>query len=215
MVSILSPHGVGTYVINVIFFSGNPLGTRYKACQTAGESISSARRKSSTPIHPEGPRYWRAHLPQHSSSSAEFYIYSFFSHAVSPSPRFSFPTRRATVLSPAPIYPLSPSMQAQTRTQLDQETDSSENDDNTATYTNTMFDRFMTASPVPLSETNAEGRRSLSAGRGLRANAPLQALVPGMVSTDRQEFDPDGEYILDNEPGSPDKTNEAMLLPER
>jgi hypothetical protein len=101
-------------------------------------------------------------------------------------------------------------MQAQTRPQLDQETDSSENDD-TATYTNIMFDRLVTASPVPLSEVNVEEQRS--SARGLRTN--VQTLVPGVASADQQEFDPDGEYILGNEPGSPDKMNEAMLFPER
>jgi len=102
-------------------------------------------------------------------------------------------------------------VQPQTQAQLDQEPDSSENDDTTATYTNTMFDRFMTASPVPLSEPGEEERRSLYPGRSA---APLQTPTRGVVYASQPEFDPDGEYILDQEAGSP-KTNEAVLFPER
>jgi len=98
--------------------------------------------------------------------------------------------------------------------QLVQESDSSENDDTTATYTNTILDRFMTMSPVALSDTNEE-RRSLYQPRGLRVDAPVQAPVRGLVYVDQPEVDPDGEYILDDVPSSPDKANEAMLFPER
>lgn len=119
-------------------------------------------------------------------------------------------TRRATVLSPSPGYPLFPSsVQAQTRAQLDQEPNSSENDDTTATYTNTMFDRFMMASPVPLGEASEEERRSSYLGPG---DAPLPAPIRGVVYACQPEFDPDGGYILEHELGSPDKTNEAMLF---
>jgi hypothetical protein len=75
-----------------------------------------------------------------------------------------------------------------------------------------MFDRFMTASPVPLEVASEEERRSSYLGPG---DAPLPAPIRGVVYASQPEFDPDGEYILDHEPGSPDKTNEAMLFPER
>ena len=74
-----------------------------------------------------------------------------------------------------------------------------------------MFDRLMTTSPAPLDEPGEEERRSLYPGR---SDAPSQAPASGMVYTTQPEFDPDGEYILDQEPGSP-KTNEAVLFPER
>jgi hypothetical protein len=77
-----------------------------------------------------------------------------------------------------------------------------------------MFDRFMTASPVPLDEASEEEPRSSYTGRGIR-ELPMQAPIRGMIYADQRGFDPDGEYILDHEPGSPDKTNEAMLFPER
>jgi hypothetical protein len=77
------------------------------------------------------------------------------------------------------------------------------------------FDRFMTASPAPLPEGNEEERRPSYAVRALRVDPPLQAPIRGVIYRDQPGFDPDGEYILDHEPGSPDKANEATLFPER
>ena len=87
--------------------------------------------------------------------------------------------------------------------------DDSLNDDTTATYTNTMFDCFMMASPVPLGEASEEEQWLLYLGPG---NAPLPAPIWGVVYAHQPKFNPDGEYILEHKPGSLDKTNEAMLF---
>ncbi|KAF5358584.1 hypothetical protein D9758_007718 [Tetrapyrgos nigripes] len=114
---------------------GNPLGTRYKPCKTAVESIfsntgSSRSRNADTsvsglplpsqnlgrPEGPQGPAYWRtssslsqlhpeppiSSTPSSQTSSPSptnstdhpYSIYTFFSSAVSSSPRFSFPSPR-------------------------------------------------------------------------------------------------------------------------
>ena len=67
----------------------------------------------------------------------------------------------------------------------------------------------MTVFPVPLREASEEERQSLYLGPG---DAPLPAPIWGVVYACQPEFDPDGEYIPEDEPGSLDKTNEAMLF---
>ena len=106
------------------FLSGKPLGTRYKPCKTASEGIfaprSNGRPCVSSPLHPEGSRYWHAqshtrssispttssHTPQHDQtasksftnhSSGLYYVYTFFSTSVSSSPAYSFPPRHPSI----------------------------------------------------------------------------------------------------------------------
>lgn len=102
--------------------SGNPLGTRFKPCTAATTgSDSTLRNLNSKPVGPDGRGYWRlSSVPETptrpteyastssskepnvaSSTSApepprEFYIYTFFPSAVTPSPSFTFTARHST-----------------------------------------------------------------------------------------------------------------------
>ncbi|KAF8873481.1 hypothetical protein BD779DRAFT_1477000 [Infundibulicybe gibba] len=80
---------------------GNPLGTRYKPCRTAGDGLfsssshssSSRSKQPSAPLRPEGSRYWHAQLHPSSGNDHDndFYVYTFFSAAVTSHPHFTFP----------------------------------------------------------------------------------------------------------------------------
>lgn len=65
-------------------FCGNPLGTRYRPCKTAAESLFSTAVTPSHPNRPSGPAYWR-NPPSHSSTSISF-IYTIFPDHVSSFP---------------------------------------------------------------------------------------------------------------------------------
>jgi len=79
-------------------FSGNPLGTRYTPCKSASDGFFCTRQSDKIPsssIHPNphtttvGPAsYSRVFgTPKH-------HIYTFFADAVSPTPSYTFPTRK-------------------------------------------------------------------------------------------------------------------------
>jgi hypothetical protein len=95
-----------------------------------------------------------------------------------------------------------------------------------------MFDRGLTASPMPLSDGGEDEvyayryRYRYRPGRelGVYEYAIVDrfgedgagedgAEVGGEAGGERGGFDADGEFI--GEPGSPDKTGEVMLFPER
>jgi hypothetical protein len=125
-----------------------------------------------------------------------------------PSPlTHSVPSSSTQLLSP-------PVIQAQ----LDRELDGSEEDDNTANYTNTTFDGLITASPMPLSDIPlpyGERQPEPDENQVLRVDVPsyVRASVWEPIYT-QPEFDPDGENITYDD-SSPDKTGEFSLLAER
>ncbi|KAI0940347.1 hypothetical protein AcV5_001481 [Taiwanofungus camphoratus] len=94
---------------------GNTLGTRYLPCQAASEGIfsrsSSGAPRTSRPLQPSGPHYWRSHpsaphAPLSASSftrSASFYVYTFFADHVSSAPAYSFPELPKRLSPPADI----------------------------------------------------------------------------------------------------------------
>jgi len=211
----------------ISLISGNPLGTRYKPCKTAGDGIFSARSNPTGPLYPEGPRYWHAHThsPSTRPSNPNFYVYTFFSVAVSSSPSYTFPLRppphsryseASQPLQPQILRPSS-QLQAQIQPELRQP---EETNGNTPTTSNLMFDRVLTSSPANLEEIVEEDQESYRGGY-LAGNTPGYLQVPFRgPNTDAMqvEFDPDGEFIAadsETEPSSPDKTNDLMLFPER
>lgn len=182
--------------------SGNPIGTRYRGCKTAGAGTATTHHKPSAPVRPEGPRYWRARNHRPNSGS---YTYTFFPNAVSSSPSYAFP--------PSPIILESRSAPAQ-ETMADRDVDNYESEDTQPTYTNSMFDRVVTASPTPLSDLGDDDRNPYQDGFTAGAVIPYEpAYGQGLRYGDIASYDPDGEFIL--EPSSPDKTNDLMLFPER
>src|SRR3984957_9991405 len=101
------------------FLSGKPLGTRYKPCKTASEGIfapgSNGRPCVSSPLHPEGSRYWHgqsdarssispttsSHTPQHDQTASK----SFTNHSAG---LCYAHTSSPTSVSPTPPYPFPP-----------------------------------------------------------------------------------------------------------
>ncbi len=196
-------------------FSGNPLGTRYRPCKTAGDSIFTSPSNISVPRCPQGPRYWHASNQSQSTPGTynpEFYIYTFFSTAVSSAPGYTFPPRlphhSSSTLSSSsqrqqsssyPFLPPPPPLV---------EVDDTE--EPTPTFGNIMFSRIMTSSPTQLSDVGEDDRES---DRGDDYTLPLPADWADFAN--RAPLDPDGEFLTDAEaPNSPDK-NEVMLIPER
>lgn len=180
-----------------VSYSGNPIGTRYRGCKTSGDGVTHVRHKpsSSLPIRPEGQWYWRT---PNTLTTAESYTYTFFSNAVSSSPSHIFPSQ-----------PYIPEVRS----------DNYENDNlQPVTYTATMFDRVMTASPTPLSNLG-EDERGISYQDSYVTRDVPPFIPPFPTIPLRGEwasmYDPDGEFITTPEPGSPEKTNDLMLFPER
>jgi hypothetical protein len=198
--------------------SGNPLGTRYKPCAIAADSLFNSPstsapppRPHSGPLHPSGPRYWR----QSSSSTAvassvrrpsslrhpspsrisPYYVYTFFSHSVTPSPSYTFP---ATCGQPAPTSPAATPAPA-----LGDISSENSSGGSTSVYGN-VFDSVFSASPVPmaLSEIGEEG-------------AGAEAGNVDGLAVDRDGV-PINDVDIATEPNSPDKSSsELMLAPER
>lgn len=194
---------------------GNPLGTRYRPCKTAGDSIFTTPSNISAPRCPQGPRYWHASNQSQSTPGTynpEFYIYTFFSTAVSSAPGYTFPPRlphhSSSTLSSSsqrqqsssyPFLPPPPPLV---------EVDDTE--EPTPAFGNIMFSRVMTSSPTQLSDVGEDDRES---DRGDDYTLPLPADWADFAN--RAPLDPDGEFLTDVEtPNSPDK-NEVMLIPER
>jgi hypothetical protein len=86
-------------------------------------------------------------------------------------------------------------------------------EDTASSYTNPMFDRIMTASPLPLSDVGEDERESSSQGGFLGSDVPSYMRGPN-GELNHAEFDPDGEFIPEPEPHSP-KINDVMLFIER
>jgi len=91
-----------------------------------------------------------------------------------------------------------------------------------------MFgDRVMTASPIPFSDLGEEDERAVegvimsSSYQDVPDMAPPSGSPPTLpplalpVFRYGGEYDPDGEYVLEVEPSSPDKMEGVMLFPER
>lgn len=98
---------------------------------------------------------------------------------------------------------------------VDREQDSYSSDGIQPTYNNTMFDRVITASPNPLSDLGqGEGDGPYRVDATPR-NLPFIS-TQGLRSEWSSVYDPDGEFLMDAEPNSPDKTNDPnFLFPER
>ena len=190
------------YLIHFYCCSGNPLGIRYIGCKASGDGTTHLPNKpsASSPVAPEGPRYWRA-LDRHSTPLS---TYTFFHSAVSSFPSHKFPPRSQIPEARSSIGPPQDLLG-------DREQNSYNSDGIQPTYNNTMFDRIITASPSPLSDLGeGEGDGSYRVDATPR-NLPFIS-TQGFPSV----YDPDGEFLMDAEPNSPDKTNDPILLfPER
>ncbi|KAF8076932.1 hypothetical protein FPV67DRAFT_1473231 [Lyophyllum atratum] len=130
------------------------------------------------------------------------YTYSFFAGAVSSEPAYTFP-------SPSSSNPTSTSQQQDTQDLSDPETQPP------SSYTLTLLDRLITASPTPLSDEEREAYRA----RAPPAAQPRYSYgYPGYGygygyggGYGGGMYDADGEVV---EPGSP-KAGEMVLVPER
>ncbi|KAF9463691.1 hypothetical protein BDZ94DRAFT_1217807 [Collybia nuda] len=187
---------------------GNPLGTRFRPCKDASDGAVNHRPKPSGPIHPEGPRYWRAHGHPHSHPhKTDTYNFTFLPAMVSSYPAYTFPERQPSANSYSSTSSMSTRAAQQSR-------DFYVNDDTSSTYTNPMFDRIMTTSPSPLSDVGEDERESSSQVQGGFLGADVPFYMRGRNGElNYAELDPDGE-LIDAEPPSP-KINEVMLFAER
>ncbi|TFK33294.1 hypothetical protein BDQ12DRAFT_738888 [Crucibulum laeve] len=213
---------------------GNPLGTRFTPC-TISSSTSDCSSAKHLPLRgPEGPQYWHP-TPRRPSSSPK-YTYAFFSTAVSSNPPYTFPysPRSISPVSTIPdtppipnftmdfeaaIYSSSTANNYTTSTNNQRNADSNSDSDSdseasTPVYnanTNPLFDRFITASPTPLSDVGEEeGEREYGNGNG--GDIPSGAFYQ-LPQREMQVwggewdsgFDPDGDRLV-APPESPDKT---------
>ncbi|KAF8900644.1 hypothetical protein CPB85DRAFT_154976 [Mucidula mucida] len=167
---------------------GNPLGTRYRPCRTAEDAIfvPHNRHPRSPHPHPDGPAYW--HDSAASTPPSNFYIYTFFSAAVSSAPTYTFSPRHAHMRQhhpppqQIPVYSQPPPL-----VDLDD---------------SLMFSRTLTSSPAPLSDVGEEDDRE-----GDYSMASTWAEFSNWIAP----LNPDGDDV----PNSPDKSNETLLFPER
>ncbi|KAF9023121.1 hypothetical protein BDZ89DRAFT_1070125 [Hymenopellis radicata] len=165
---------------------GNPLGTRYRPCKTAEDGIFVPHASHPRPHpHPDGPAYW--HDSAASTPPPDFYIYTFFSSAVSSAPTYSFSSRPAHIRQHHPPQQIAVYSQPPPLVDLDD---------------SLMFSRTITSSPVPLSDVGEEDDRE--GGYAMASNW-------AEFANSSTPLDPDG----DDTPNSPDKSNEVMLFPER
>ncbi|KAG7447825.1 uncharacterized protein BT62DRAFT_930871 [Guyanagaster necrorhizus] len=188
---------------------GNPLGTRYRPCKTAGDSIFTTPSNVSAPRFPQGHRYWHAsNLPQSppGTYNSEFYIYTFFSTSVSSAPDYAFSLCHPHHSSPN-VSSSSQRQQSSSYAFLPPPPPLVEVDDTeeaTPTFGNIMFSRVMTSSPTQLSDVGEDDRES---DRGDDYTLPLPADWADFAN--QAPLDPDFDA-----PSSPDK-NEVTLIPER
>ncbi|KAL1726392.1 hypothetical protein EV714DRAFT_219368 [Schizophyllum commune] len=135
---------------------GNPLGTRFKPCASAAVSLFSSStspsrhsghksRQTATrsmPTCPSGPDYYnQAPVSQNTTpGEGDVYMYTFFSSSVTSYPRFVFPSREDPEHDHHHRRGSSGSVDADA---LDQGEEAP----------TLMFDRFVTSSPLPISDT--------------------------------------------------------------
>jgi len=192
---------------------GNPLGTRYKPCKTAGDGIFTSCAKPSGPLYPGGPRYWHGTSNPSSSSSQSshpFFVYTFFASAVTSFPAHDFPHRsrpqystetRSQIIQPAPVQQSSRWLAPPAP--VDSSAEARE-----GIPSRVFDDRYLNESPANLSDDDQEPYQGSLIAAGSSVYVPPS-------TPNEQALDPDGEMITLHESESLDKSTEVTIFPER